>query len=223
MSRPVFILAALIAAAPAPAADPPPQPASVGDVIDAAHRATRPAALPILNTKLEVTPPSLRVGGLELQLRGIGGPFERLMQAALVASGAAPAPGMGGVVLVREAPLPPAAHVGVWVRQTAGSRTTLTLTDRRLKVEAEVAGKKVRLDADYAVGPDGVAFGIVTGAEPDDALVGELFKFRVRVDDGELTVREPRLTADGFDAKAVLAGRYNRWMVRSGTAQIRNE
>ncbi|MFO0849424.1 MAG: hypothetical protein U0871_12840 [Gemmataceae bacterium] len=207
MSRPVFILAALMVAAPAPAADPPPPPASVGDVIDAAHRATRPAALPLLNRAVEITPPSLRVGGLELQLRGIGGPFERVMQAALVAAGAIPGAG-GGVVLVREAPLPPAPYVGAWTREKGGTRTTLTFTDRRLRVECDHAGKKVRLDADYAVGPDGVAFGVVTGAEPDDALVGELFKFRLRVDDGELTVRDPRLTADGFDAKATLVGRY---------------
>lgn len=220
MSRPVFILVALVTVTPTPAADPP-APVSVGDVIDAAHRASRPAALLLLNRGIQLTPPSLRVGGLELQLRGVGGPYERIVQAALVAAGATPAPGMGGVVLVREAPLPPAAHVGVWVREKAGTRTTLTFTDRRLKIETEQAGKKVRLDADYAVSPDGVAFGVVMAAEPDDALAGELFKFRVRVEDGELTVREPRLTADGYDAKALLVGRYYTAGKDAATPRVR--
>jgi hypothetical protein len=198
-----FVLLALAALA----ADPP----TAGDVIDAAHRAGRPPALPLLN-KVQVTPPGLRVGGLDIQVRGVGGPYERLLHAALVGLGAAPAPGTGGLLLVRDVtpPPPPPAHVGTWVREKDGSRLTLTFTDRRLRVDGTAAdGKPFRLDADYAVSPDGVAFGVVTAAEPADELAGELFKFKLRVDDGELTVREPRLTADGFEAKR-MTGRYAR-------------
>ena len=141
-------------------------------------------------------------------------------------------------------PPPPAGPVGTWVRERPGVRVTMKLTDRRLKVDVAVAvqdGKDVQrgtwhLDADCAVGPDGSVFGVITGVDltpaddtPDDKagdvaavgaiankFVGEMFRFRFRADDGELSVRELKVSApdgkldeEGMAAVSlVFGGRY---------------
>lgn len=141
-------------------------------------------------------------------------------------------------------PFVPSGPAGTWVRDRPGVRVTMKLTDRRLKLDVAFAaqeGTEVqrgtwRLDADCAVGPDGSVFGVITGADltpADDTpadkagdaaavgamankFVGELFRFRYRVDDGELSVRELKVSLpDGkLDDEAMaamslmLAGRY---------------
>jgi hypothetical protein len=138
-------------------------------------------------------------------------------------------------------PPPPAPSgpklAGTWVRELDGVQAVLKFTDKRMFATVHVAfdeeGKKgetrftYHADADYAVGPDGTVFGVITGldftpVQVDDAdrdaippakslheLSGMPFCFRLRIDDGVMTVRDLRL-ADSKDAPelAPALGRY---------------
>jgi hypothetical protein len=126
---------------------------------------------------------------------------------------------------------------GIWVREFDGMQVVLKLTDKRLFATLNVAyvedGKPgevrmtFRADADYAVGPDGTLFGVVTGTDftppkGDDAdrvgalkmmaeLNGMPFCFRYRIDEGVLNVRDLRCGISGEDAtSAAVLGRYVR-------------
>ncbi|HVK09553.1 MAG TPA: glutamate--tRNA ligase family protein, partial [Gemmataceae bacterium] len=150
----------------------------------------------------------------------------------------APAPAM---IPPPQPPSPPAPSgpkpVGTWVREFDGMQVVLKLSDKRLFATLNVAyaeaGKpdEVRMtfqaDADYAVGPDGTLFGVVTGTDftPSKGesaetagvptmmagLSGVPFCFRFRIDEGVLSVRDLRcgVLDEGASAAAVL-GRYTR-------------
>jgi hypothetical protein len=127
---------------------------------------------------------------------------------------------------------------GTWVRELDGMQVVLKFTSHRLFATLNLAhfeeGKPdevrmtFRADADYAVGPDGTVFGVVTGTdltppnggEADMAdlqrklteLNGMPFCFRFRIDienGGVLSIRDLRcgLPEGGPDTAAVL-GRY---------------
>jgi hypothetical protein len=126
---------------------------------------------------------------------------------------------------------------GTWVREFDGMQVVLKLTDKRLFATLNVAyvedGRPgevrmtFRADADYAVGPDGTLFGVVTGTDftpPEGGeadlsggpkmlteLNGLPFCFRFRIDEGVLSVRDLRcgVSGEGPDTAMVL-GRYTR-------------
>jgi hypothetical protein len=125
---------------------------------------------------------------------------------------------------------------GAYVREFAdGERFALRFDADRLFVEASFGDKAkpatLTLDADYALNKEGVVFGVITGAEydgPDQGrglaalaplLAGEPFAFRVRADDGSVSVKDLRLLGlnlpQGRNAEpevvaalAAVAGRY---------------
>lgn len=142
-------------------------------------------------------------------------------------------------------PVPPAvAWGGTWVRERAGTRVVLKVTDKRVNADVTIACKgqdettvfrcTVRLEADFAVTPDRLTFGVVSGMDfdpPDDAtgelaeavagmaavarkVGGQMFQCRVRAEGGELIVRDLKLPGVDGDAAddlaACLTGRYQR-------------
>ncbi len=147
---------------------------------------------------------------------------------------------------VMTAPLPPPLPApggpklaGTWVRELDGVQVVLKFTDKRLfaalhlayaeEGRAEPVRVTFRADADYAVGPDGTIFGVITGtdftppkgdaAEETTAalraltgLNGSPFCFRFRIDDGVMGVRDLRFAENGdrSDDVALVTGRYVR-------------
>ncbi len=120
---------------------------------------------------------------------------------------------------------------GSFIREFAdGERFAVRFDADRLYVEATFGDKakpvSVSLDADYAINKEGVVFGVVTGAECDgldrghslalitSRMVGGPFAFRVRVDDGSVSVQDLRLyglnlPADRATSEPALAGLLN--------------
>lgn len=111
----------------------------------------------------------------------------------------------------------PSRLVGSWVRDTDGVQVVAKFTEKRAFLTANFAFLEdkqehrmtVRFEADYAVGPDGTAFGVITAADLTPpkgagsrdteselrqlaAMTGAPFCFRFRLDEGNLTVRDLR-------------------------------
>ncbi len=110
--------------------------------------------------------------------------------------------------------------VGSWIRETEGIQVIAKFTEKRAFLTVNVAftdGEQeqrgtFRLEADYAIGPDGNAFGVITGADITPSkgdpvtremeramaaallaeVTGSPFCFRFRIDDGSLSVRDLR-------------------------------
>jgi hypothetical protein len=137
-------------------------------------------------------------------------------------------------------PLPPGGPrlAGIWVRELDGVQVVLKFTDKRLfaalhlayaeEGRAEPVRVTFRADADYAVGPDGTIFGVITGTDftppkgedTDTAFMlrmfpglnGMPFCFRFRIDDGVMGVCDLRFAENGdrSDDVAPVTGRYVR-------------
>jgi len=120
---------------------------------------------------------------------------------------------------------PPAAPTNplegtVWVRETKGCRVTLTFTKDRLDADVTAAdGVSLAVAADYALGRDGLVFGVVTEAASPQAGEGGLaakllaadgapYCFRVRTEGGTLTVRD--LRCGGVEATYAVVGVYKK-------------
>jgi len=113
---------------------------------------------------------------------------------------------------------------GTWLREFDGIQVILKFTEKRAFLDLRVALKEgnenlfftVRLSADYAVSPDGVIFGHITGADfvlpallkKMDGNAKELasfirgfedepFSVRYRIDENRLSIRDARVRALG--------------------------
>jgi hypothetical protein len=175
-----------------------------------------PTAAPVLSATYSTVPPIMTVPPAPVPM-------------TIPAAAPVPAP-----------PAPPPAGpklAGSWVREFDGMQVVLKFTDRRLFATLNVAyaeeGKTgemrmtFRADADYAVGPDGTLFGVVTGTDftpPKDesagmagalkamaGLNGLPFCIRFRIDEGVMSVRDLRCGAMDEEASSVaILGRYTR-------------
>jgi hypothetical protein len=155
-------------------------------------------------------------------------PPPMIVQAAVAPTPVSPSPAT---------PAPASSKLdGIWVREFDGMQVVLKLTDKRLYATLNIAyveeGKSgelrmtFRADADYAVGPDGTLFGVVTGtdftpskdecAETAGALKmmaglnGMPFCFRFRIDEGVLSIRDLRCGVVDEDGSTAVLGRYTR-------------
>ncbi len=95
---------------------------------------------------------------------------------------------------------------GAWTRDTEMTRMTFAFGETRLTIAltfappegANVPGFTATLDADYAVSPEGVVYGVITGgdAEPScvgaavQLVVGHPFALRARTDGTVTTIRD---------------------------------
>lgn len=107
-----------------------------------------------------------------------------------------------------------------WVRETKGCRVVVRFAGDRL--EAEVAASErgtLSFAADYALGRDGLVFGVVTEVASPDAEArglnaqllaadGSPYCFRVRVENGTLTIRDLRCAA--VEGAYAVLGVYKR-------------
>lgn len=149
-------------------------------------------------------------------------------------------PPMSPVPPMMTPPAPPSKLVGSWVREMDGMQLIAKFTEKRAFLTASIAflnekqeqRMTVRLEADYAIGPDGTVFGVITstdfmpqkGIALDDAMSellglarmnGSPFCFRFRLDEGNLNIRDLRcgeLAGCDFAARnpqaMMMLGRY---------------
>ncbi len=121
--------------------------------------------------------------------------------------------------------VPPAAATNaldgtVWVRDTKGCRVVVTFTKDGLLADLTTAdGFALSVAGDYAVGKDGIVFGVVTRAESPGAdgfalgakllaADGAPYCFRFRVEGAALSVRDFRCAA--ADATFAVLGTYRK-------------
>jgi hypothetical protein len=109
-----------------------------------------------------------------------------------------------------------------WVRQTKGCRVVLKFTKDRLEAEMTLGVEdQLAVTADYALGRDGLVFGVVTDASSPQAdqageefvkallaVGGEPYCFRVRTDGDTLTLRDVRCRA--AEATYAVLGAYKK-------------
>ena len=111
----------------------------------------------------------------------------------------------------------------VWARETKGCRVVLKFSKDRLDADLTAPnGVSLTVAADYALGKDGLVFGVVTEAASPEAeergLTAKLlaadgapYCFRVRVEAGTLTVRDLRCGA--VEASYAVLGAYKKTTV----------
>lgn len=121
--------------------------------------------------------------------------------------------------------VPPAAPSNVldgtvWVRDTKGCRVVVTFTKDGLVADlTTVDGFALSVAGDYAVGKDGIVFGVVTRAESPGADGSKLgakllaadgapYCFRFRVEGAALSLRDFRCAA--ADAPFAVLGTYRK-------------
>lgn len=186
--------------------------------------------------KLRETGSTFRLSANDVQMLKALGVSNRVLTAmtAPLPLKAAPAPRSLPPVVRAAAtsPAPAAPHVGTWARELHGTEITLKFTDKRLfatlkGVCVENGTKREEsflVEADYAIGPDGKVFGVVTGTDytpPKEVDAADLkwpkelnrmngmpFCFRFRIDDGVLSASDLRceLPCESLP----LLGRYAR-------------
>ena len=127
----------------------------------------------------------------------------------------------GGTLLPTTAPTN-ALDGTVWMRETKGCRVVLKFTKDRLEAEMILGVEgQLALTADYALGRDGLVFGVVTDASSPQAdqageefvkallaAGGEPYCFRVRTDGDTLTLRDVRCRA--AEATYAVLGSYKK-------------
>ena len=113
-----------------------------------------------------------------------------------------------------------------WVRETKGCRVVLRFAKDRLEADVSAPDRgTLTLAADYALGRDGLVFGVVTEvASPDAegrglgakllAADGSPYCFRVRVEAGTLTVRD--LRCDAAEGAYAILGAYMKLPASGG-------
>lgn len=231
----LVVFAAL--AARSPAADPPAVvlPLTQFEVLGLVQQGIGDEAI---IAKLHETRSTFRLSANDVQMLkalGLSGRVLAAMTAPLPAE-AAPAPRPSVVQAAAIAPAP-ATLAGSWVRELDGMQVVLKFTDKRMFATLNLAhvgnGRPepvrmaFRADADYAVGPDGTVYGVVTGTDftPPKGDAGTLaawpreltrmngmpFCFRYRIDDGVLNVRDLRTDVPSEEASSTgVLGRYTR-------------
>lgn len=107
---------------------------------------------------------------------------------------------------VAPAPADPRRVTGTWTRDTEMTRMTFAFADSKLTIAFTFAppegssapGFTATLDADYAVSPEGVVHGVITGGDAEPAcvgaavqlVVGHPFALRARTEAGVTTIRD---------------------------------
>lgn len=121
------------------------------------------------------------------------------------------------------------AHMGTWVRERPGLKTMMTFTERRLKLTVELSVPEQKgvimtqtfwVDADYTLGANGTVYGEVTGIDITidghmtsieeqlkvmgtlQQYVGEIFRFRMAIENGELSLRDVKYSMIEADKSA---------------------
>ncbi|HET6573829.1 MAG TPA: hypothetical protein VFG68_09525 [Fimbriiglobus sp.] len=226
----VVITALVALAARSNAADPPPVvlPLTQFEVLGLVQQGIGDDAV---IARLRETKSTFKLSAGDMQMLKALGVSSRVLTAM---TGDAPRP-LPSVVPAAAIVPAPTALAGSWVRELDGTQVVLKFTDKRLFATLNVAyavdGKPdvvrmaFRADADYAVGPDGTVFGVVTGTDfvppKGDAATGAMkalaslngmpFCFRFRIDEGVLNVRDLRATVpDEWTNSAAVLGRYKR-------------
>ncbi len=104
---------------------------------------------------------------------------------------------------------------GQWERKEGKTTISLSFTeDGRLHVVVTGGGEGFTLHSDCQVSRDGIAYGIVTSAElaveeKEDEITDQVFRFRFRVDEGTLIVRNFKSSAKSLeDEKTIWEGRF---------------
>jgi hypothetical protein len=225
-----LVVLAALGPAPLDAADPPAVvlPLTQFEVLGLVQQGLGDEAV---IARLRETRSTFRLSANDAQmLKGLG--VSNRVLAAMAGDTPRPVPPVVQAAAV--APAPAAPHVGTWVREFDGMQVVLRLTEKRLFATLNLAyaeeGKSgevrmtFRADADYAVGPDGKVFGVITGTdyappkEVDAAdrkwpkeltrMNGMPFCFRFRIDDGVLSASDLRceLPCESLP----LLGRYAR-------------
>ena len=124
----------------------------------------------------------------------------------------------------------PPRPVGTWTRDAAPLKVSVTFTETTMTARATFdeggGADTITLDAEYSVTSDGVLYGVVTGVDARplelaadlQAIAGQPFAARCRVDGAVMLVREVRFLGTGAVGKGAthefddivrtVAGRY---------------
>jgi hypothetical protein len=206
-----IVAVVLLTAARSPAADPPGVvlPLTQFEVLGLVQQGIGDEAV---IAKLRETRSTFRLSATDVQMLKALGVSNRVL-AAMGGDAPRPLPIVQAAAVI---PAPAASHVGTWVRELPGTQITLRFTDKRLFATLRGVGvdngakleESFRVEADYAIGPDGTVFGVVTGTDytpPNEANAADLkwpkelgrmngmpFCFRFRIDDGVLSASDLR-------------------------------
>jgi hypothetical protein len=102
--------------------------------------------------------------------------------------------------------------IGTWKRTAGDHSITFTIKGDTLRVVIRGGDNVVEVDADYGVSKDGVLFGRISkGAkEGDGPSEGDLFSFRFKVANGNMTLSELKTSHDSTEAKDLVEGEYRK-------------
>lgn len=232
-----IVAVVLLTAARSNAADPPPValPLTQFEVLGLVQQGLSDEAI---IAKLRETRSTFRLSASDAQVLkalGVSGRVLAAMTAPLpVESAPAPRPRPLPPVVQATAinPAPATPHVGTWVRELHGTEVTLKFTGKRLFATLRGVcvdnGTKLEesflVEADYAIGPDGKVFGVITATDytpPKEVDAADLkwpteltrmngmpFCFRFRIDDGVLSTSD--LRCEMPCESLPLLGRYTR-------------
>jgi hypothetical protein len=106
-----------------------------------------------------------------------------------------------GLVLAGPARAMDEQLVGQWERVEGKSTIQLNFTSEGRLHIVVTGAENGKVHADFKVTRDGIAFGIITSAETndkekEDELTDQVFRFRYRIDEGMLIIRDSRASGE---------------------------
>jgi hypothetical protein len=120
----------------------------------------------------------------------------------------------GGALLAEAEPAAGKKPLGTWKRTVGDATLTFEFKTDNLHCILSAGGNTIEMDADYGMSKDGVLFGRISKVEKkgtnDGPSEGELFSFKVSVENETLMLSELKTHNDSADAKQLLEGEYQK-------------
>jgi hypothetical protein len=103
--------------------------------------------------------------------------------------------------------------IGIWSRSVNDQKITFDFKDDGMMVTLVINGDTIKAEGDYGITKEGRIFGIlnkVTKPGNDGPNEGDLFSFKVKVNDNKLTIDDLRGTKDSSEAQQLVHGDYEK-------------
>jgi hypothetical protein len=102
--------------------------------------------------------------------------------------------------------------IGVWSRSVNDQKITFDFRADGMVVTLVINGETIKAEGDYGITKEGRVFGILnkvtkSGDGPNE---GDLFSFKVKVNDTKLTIDDLRGTKDSSEAQQLVQGDYEK-------------
>lgn len=103
--------------------------------------------------------------------------------------------------------------IGTWTHTVGEHTITFTFKGDTLQALMKGEGNGIRIDADYGVSKDGVLFGRINKVEQEGnngGSEGDLFSFRFKVNDANMTVSDLKTSRENDQSKDLVEGDYKK-------------